>query len=81
MTYDDEYGFGTGQGLQLRKLNQPFSWHESGDEESEAEAAAGEAEGDGGSNKTAVPAACRNSVQGKILIADDKGEDLNVLLS
>ena len=74
MTYDDEYGFGTGQGLQLRKLNQPFSWHESGDAESDAEVAAGEAEGDGAGNKTAVPANCRNSVQGKILIADDKGK-------
>jgi len=73
LTYDDEYGFGTGQGLQLRKLNQPFSWHESGDAESDAEVAAGEAEGDGAGNKTAVPANCRNSVQGKILIADDKG--------
>ena len=76
MTYDDEYGFGTGQGLQLRKLNQPFSWHESGDVEGDAEAAAGEAEGDGAANKTAVPANCRNSVQGKILIADDKGENI-----
>ena len=73
MTYDDEYGFGTGQGLQLRKLNQPFSWHESGDGDGgETE---GEAEGDGGGvNKTAVLSTCRNSVQGKILIADDKGD-------
>lgn len=73
LTFEDDYSFGTGQGLQLRKLSQPFSWHESGDDESEAEAAAGEAETDGGGNKTAVPATCRNSVQGKILIADDKG--------
>ena len=74
LTFEDDYSFGTGQGLQLRKLSQPFSWHESGDDESEAEAAAGEAETDGGGNKTAVPATCRNSVQGKILIADDKGD-------
>ena len=81
MTYDDEYGFGTGQGLQLRKLNQPFSWHESGDAESDAEVAASEAEGEGAGNKTAVPTTCRNSVQGKILIADDKGGDIFYLVA
>ena len=80
-SYYDEYSI-SGQGIQLRKLNQPFNWHNDDDEEpdpnkedaSDADGAGGSNGGGGsnGSNKTTK--FCRNSVQGKMLIADDTGE-------
>lgn len=72
MNYD-EYGFGTGQGLQLRKLNQPFSWHENSEDGEDGDGAADEDGGGGEKSNKTVPVTCRNSVQGKILITDDRG--------
>lgn len=74
----DEYGH-AGQGIQLRNLKQPFNWHE--DQEMVGDGAGG---GVGGGeagrgapskNETAKHemSTCRNSVQGKMIIADDKG--------
>jgi len=52
-----------GSMLRLRKLNQPFNWHLE------------EAENVNNSNNKSseIIATCRNSVQGKTLIADDRG--------
>jgi len=48
--------------LRLRKLNQPFNWHE-------------EEVGEVGRNISEEEVAtCRNSVQGKVVIADDRGQ-------
>ena len=55
-------GSGDQSVLHLRKLNQPFNWH-SEDEESVQE----------GNSTDVIITTCRNSVQGKIVIADDKG--------
>ena len=70
----DEYGFG-GHGLQLRKLNQPFAWNTPEDDERRA-AEGNHGPGAVGANrhKNDTNVICRNSVQGKKLIADDRGE-------
>ena len=69
----NEYGFGSvGQGgLQLRKLNQPFSWNSDGNTAEDGL----EGEGEAKVSNVTKPAinTCRNSVQGRSLIADDKG--------
>lgn len=64
----DEYGWPGRHGIQLRKLNQPFTWNEK--DESEL---GNETDDDSTTNKTVRSLACRNSVQGKTLIADDRG--------
>lgn len=54
----------------LRKLNQPFSWN-SGEEE---EGGQGEDSlQDGGNATDYIAVTCRNSLQGKTLVVDDKG--------
>lgn len=62
--------------LHLRKLNQPFHWHE---EEALGEAAGGDLEVEnstgleGGGGLEGPAATCRNSVQGRSLVADERG--------
>ncbi len=65
--------------VHLRKLNQPFEWHSPGpggqdggqDKTNETNVENGVDGGDPVKKLTT----CRNSVQGKILIADDQGLD------
>jgi hypothetical protein len=71
LSYDESYGFGGGHGLQLRKLNQPFSWHSA---EDDVAAAGGDDDDRAAAAKNRTFATCRNSVQGKVLIADDRGQ-------
>jgi len=48
--------------LHLRKLNQPFNWHLEDEEDSNT-----------GNSTDVIFTTCRNSVQGKTVIADDRG--------
>ena len=82
LTFEDYGGDGgLPDGLQLRKLNQPFAGHDDDDDadaQGEAGGGGGDNEGEeGGSGNSSssgkVYSTCRNSVQGKVLIADDRG--------
>ncbi len=76
-----------GSGVHLRRLNQPFAWNdedqssedgESGGAQGGKDQEAGEGERNGtrsgGGGQQQQHSTCRNSVQGKMLIADDRGE-------
>ena len=62
--------------VHLRKLNQPFEWHSQGPGSNPDEVV----EKNSGSNNDTTentkkkPSTCRNSVQGKLWIADDQGK-------
>ena len=78
LSYDEWGGDSLPDGIHLRKLNQPFSWHDDDDTDAMGEAGGGGGggeEGGGGNNSSdgKVYSTCRNSVQGRMLIADDKG--------
>jgi len=87
-----EYSVHNSQGIQLRKLNQPFSWHDDDDDDpdgniddehhktdqkgSHNDQQIGETENPNDSDENQSEKkiiTCRNSVQGKVLIADDRG--------
>lgn len=67
----DEYGIGSG--LQLRKLNQPFSWHTADDQEQPSSVINSNANDSEPQVQPKQKKICRNSVQGRMLMADDQG--------
>ena len=70
VTHEDT-GYYSHGGVHIRRLNQPFTWNFDNETGS---GATGQHDGvdDAAMNKTETKT-CRNSVQGKALIADDRG--------
>ena len=65
--------------VHLRKLNQPFEWHSQGPgEEVEAEKLEKFNNSSEDSETKKKLSTCRNSIQGKLWIADDQGKILTL---
>ena len=62
--------------VHLRKLNQPFEWHSQGPGSNPDEVVENNdvLNNDTAQNTKKKPSTCRNSVQGKLWIADDQGK-------
>lgn len=64
----------------MRKLNQPFEWHSPGPGDnvnSDNSENGSEKQSNDTQETKKKPSTCRNSVQGKIWIADDQGRSKN----